>query len=72
MHVTVELVTTHAYYLRATAKFIIESVDSNVGIARTRNIYYKNISPNLRNGKLICVYNNVPSIFECFHDQQDP
>ena len=33
---------------------IIESVDSNVGIARTRNIWqYIKISPNLKNGELI-------------------
>jgi len=31
--------------------FIVESVDSNVGIARTRNIWqYKKISENLKNG----------------------
>ena len=29
------------------------------------------ISPNLRNGTLISLYNNIPFIFECFHDQQD-
>ena len=51
---------------------IIESVDSNVGIARTRNIWqYIKISPNLKNGELISLYDNVLSIFECFHDQQD-
>ena len=50
---------------------IIESVDSNVGIAWTRNIWqYKKISQNLKNGQLISLYNNVPFIFECFHDQQ--
>jgi len=49
---------------------IIESVDSNVGIARTRNIWqYKKISQNLKNGKLISLYNNVPFIFRCFNDQ---
>ena len=51
---------------------IIESVDSNVGIARTRNILqYIKISPNLKNGELISLYDNVLFIFECFHDQQD-
>ena len=50
---------------------IIESVDSNVGIARTRNIWqYKKISQNLKNGQLISLYNNVPFIFDCFNDQQ--
>ena len=50
---------------------IIESVDSNVGIAWTCNIWqYKKISQNLKNGKLISLYNNVPFIVECFHDQQ--
>ena len=45
---------------------IIESVDSSVGIARTRNIWqYIQISPNLKNGQLISVYDNIPSIFEC-------
>ena len=29
------------------------------------------ISPNLRNGTLISLYNHIPFIFECFHDQQD-
>ena len=29
------------------------------------------ISPNLKDGKLISVYNNVPSIFKGFQDQQD-
>ena len=29
------------------------------------------ISPNLRNGTLIDLYNHIPFIFECFHDQQD-
>ena len=29
------------------------------------------ISPNLRNGTLISLYNNIPVIFECFHGQQD-
>jgi len=52
--------------------YIIESVDSNVGIARTRNIWqYIKISPNLKNGELVSLYDNVPFIFECFHDQQD-
>jgi len=33
------------------ASIVIESVDSNVGIARTRNIWqYKKISQNLKNG----------------------
>ena len=32
---------------------------------------YKRISPNLRNGTLISLYNHIPFIFECFHDQQD-
>ena len=51
---------------------IIESVDSNVGIARTRNIWqYIKISPNLKNGELISLYDNILFIFECFHDQQD-
>ena len=51
--------------------FITESVDS-VGIRRTRNTcQYKKISPNLRNGTLISLYNHIPFIFECFHDQQD-
>ena len=31
----------------------------------------KKISPNLRNGTLISLYNNIPVIFECFHGQQD-
>jgi len=49
----------------------IESVDSNVGIAWTCNIWqYKKIPQNLKNGKLISLYNNVPFIVECFHDQQ--
>ena len=39
---------------------IIESVDSNVGIARTRNIWpYIKISPNLKNGELISLYDNI-------------
>ena len=43
-----------------------------VGIRRTRNTcQYKTISPNLRNGTLISLYNHIPFIFECFHDQQD-
>ena len=51
---------------------IIESVDSNVGIARTRNIWpYIKISPNLKNGELISLYDNILFIFECFHDQPD-
>ena len=51
---------------------IIESVDSNVGIARTRNIWqYKKISQNLKNGELISLYDNIVFIFECFHDWQD-
>ena len=51
---------------------IIESVDSNVGIARTCNIrQYKKISQNIKNGKLIKLYNNIPFISECFHDQKD-
>ena len=51
---------------------IIESVDSNVGIARTRSIWqYIKISPNLKNGELISFYDNILFIFECFHDQQD-
>jgi len=51
---------------------IIESVDSNVGIARTRNIWqYIKISPNLKNSKLISFYDNVLFIFECYHDQQN-
>ena len=29
------------------------------------------ISPNLRNGTLISLYNHIPFIFECFHDEQD-
>ena len=50
---------------------IIESAVSNVGIVRTRNIgQYKKNSQNLKNGKLISLYNNVPFIFECFHDEQ--
>jgi len=50
---------------------IIESVDSNVGIAWTCNIWqYKKISQNLKNGKLISLYNNVPFIVKCFNDQQ--
>jgi len=50
----------------------IESVDSNVGIARTRNIWqYIKISPNLNNGELILLYDNILFIFECFNDQQD-
>ena len=50
---------------------IIESVDSNVGIARTRNIWQCiKISPNLKNGELISLYDYVLFIFECFHDQQ--
>jgi len=48
--------------------FIIESVDSNVGIARTRNLTIPKKS--LKNGKLISLYNNVPFIFKCFNDQQ--
>ena len=43
-----------------------------VGIRRTRNTcQYKKISPNPRNGTLISLYNHIPFIFECFHDQQD-
>ena len=54
----------------SSALGIIESVDSNVGIARTRNIWqYIKISPNLKNGMLIS-HNNVPFIVKCFHDQQ--
>ena len=50
---------------------IIELVDSYVGIAQTCNIWqYKKIAQNLINGKLISLYNNVPFIFECFHDEQ--
>jgi len=50
---------------------IIESVDSNVGIARTR--VYDNAlkSPNLKHGELISLYDSILFIFECFHDQQD-
>ena len=45
---------------------------SYVGIRRTRNTcQYKKISPNLRNGTLISLYNHIPFIFECFHDQKD-
>jgi len=29
-------------------------------------------SQNLKNGRLISLYNNVPFIFECFHDEQHP
>jgi len=29
------------------------------------------ISPNLKDSKLVGVHDNIPSIFECFHDQQD-
>ena len=36
---------------------VIGSIDSNV---RRRNI---EISPNFNNGNVICVYNNVPSVF---------
>ena len=51
---------------------IIESVDSNVGIAQTRNIWqYIKISLNLKSGELISLYDNILFIFECFHDQQD-
>ena len=51
---------------------IMESVDSNVGIARTRNIWqYIKISPNLKNGELISLYDSILFIFECFHGQQD-
>jgi len=51
---------------------IIEPVDSNVGIAQTRNIWqYTKISPNLKNGELISLYDNILFIFECFNDQQD-
>jgi len=51
---------------------IIESVDSNVGIAWTCNTWqYIKISPNLKNGELISLYDNVLFVFECFHDQQD-
>ena len=31
----------------------------------------KEISQNIKYGKLISLYNNVPFIFECFHEQQD-
>ena len=32
---------------------------------------YIKISPNLKNGELISLYDNILFIFECFHDQQD-
>ena len=48
---------------------ITESVDS---VCRdTTYTQYKRISPNLRNGTLISLYNHIPFIFGCFHDQQD-
>jgi len=66
----------HALYIAAKrgnnfvlSSSIIESVDSNVGIARTRSIsQYIKISPNLKNGELISLYDNVLFIFECFRD----
>ena len=66
--------TCTVFWLNSPEYFIIviESVDSNVGIARTRNIWqYIKISPNLKNGELISLYDNILFIFECFHDQQD-
>ena len=51
---------------------IIELVDCNVGIAQIRNIWlYIKISPNLKNGELTSLYDNILFIFECFHDQKD-
>ena len=59
-------------YDRLDYRVIIESVDSNVGISRTRNIWqYIKIPPNLKNGELISLYDNILFIFECFHDQKD-
>ena len=50
----------------------IQSLPTLWWIRRTRNTcQYKKISPNLRNGTLISLYNHIPFIFECFHDQQD-
>jgi len=58
--------------LHVVSDTIIESVDSNVGIARTRNIWqYIKISPYLKNSELIGLYDNILFIFEYFHDQQD-
>ena len=42
-----------------------------VEIDRSRNIcQYKEISHISKNGKLLILYNNVPFIFWCFHDEQ--
>ena len=52
--------------------FITESVDSVCrDTTYTQYMLIQKISPNLRNGTLISLYNNIPFIFECFHDQQD-
>ena len=60
-------------YLSTREKFkpIIELVDSNIGIARTR--IYDNILKSLqisKNRELISLYDNILFIFKCFHDQQ--
>ena len=52
---------------------ITESVDS---VCRDTTytqymLIQKNQSPNLRNSTLISLYNHIPFIFECFHDQQN-
>ena len=41
-------------------------------ISRTGGCHaiYKKISQNLKNGKLTSLYNNIPFIVQCFHDQQ--
>jgi len=45
---------------------IIESVDC---IVIARHAIYDG-TKNFRYGKLISLYNNVPFIFECYHDEQ--
>ena len=58
--------------MHSCLSIIIDSVES---ICRdttyTQYMPIQKNSPNLRNGTLISLYNHIPFIFECFHDQQD-
>ena len=49
---------------------IIELVDCICRDSTDMQYTIMQISQNVKNGKLISLYSNIPFIFECFHDEQ--